>query len=253
MNRTAFVSEYFGTYLGAAPGDVQAGELRVVASDRRARPEKGWGYTFAVWILLTGDRGVVSVRPDLEAEVTRAIEQLEPGEFRPEAMLSAVSATCSGRMRGSLSVIYVCDQDGLKVRDCGGCRRMTEQDVEAYIALKQSMWAELDADCERNDIRRNIADGIAYGVFQAAQMVSASSAPRVAHMNDRVEEVGVDTHPDYRRRGYGASVVSHMTEAILGLGRTPVYRTGADNVASRRLVESCGYIKFADSVVFRPD
>jgi predicted GNAT family acetyltransferase len=70
-------------------------------------------------------------------------------------------------------------------------------------------------------------------------------------MNDCVEEVAVDTHPDYRNRGYGKSVVSQMTNAILDIGIAPIYRTGTSSVASRRLAVGCGYTEFAESIVLR--
>jgi predicted GNAT family acetyltransferase len=89
---------------------------------------------------------------------------------------------------------------------CLACSRAPA--LNEYFRLKQFVWPELQADCERNDIPRNIADGIAFAVFEEKAMVSVSSVPRVAHMSDRVGEVGVDTHLGYRGRGYEKCVVS---------------------------------------------
>lgn len=243
---------YFATYLDTSLSDLDPGELRVVSSSRRTRSEVGWGYTFSIWAFLLEDRGVVSVDPALEAQVSRAVAHLRPGALTPIEIQSVLSAACPSRLKGATAVILTCNRACLRVHDCLSCRCIEEGDIEAYIQLKQSLWPELDADCERNDIRRNIADRIAYGVFENGMMVSASSAPRVAQMQERVEEVGVDTHPSYRRRGYGRSVVSHMTEAIPTLGRVPIYRCSTSNQASLRVAEACGYRKLADSVIFRP-
>jgi len=252
VDHTGTVNEYFGTYLGASPSSVARSQLLVVASDRRTKPETGWGNAFAVWAFLLDDRGVVSVRPDLYSAVARQVRAASPTTFSPVIVRSLLSEACPTTFASHWSVVYVCDKTSLHTHNCPGCRRMGAHDVEAYIALKRSMWPELDAECERSDISRNIGDGIAYAVFVDSRIVSASSAPRVAHMNDRVEEAAVDTHPDFRGRGYGRCVISGMTDAVLGLGRTPIYRASGTNVASSRVAVVCGYRKVADNVVFRP-
>ena len=56
------------------------------------------------------------------------------------------------------------------------------------------------------------------------------------------EEVwGVWVADELRRQGYGRAVVASATADIMRRGRTPLYETSADNVASQRLAESVGY------------
>jgi hypothetical protein len=114
------------------------------------------------------------------------------------------------------------------------------------------MWPELDVPCEINDVRRNIEDGIAFGVFKDGDIVSAASAPAITHMQNLVEEPGVETAPRHRGSSYGKAVLSAMTQEVLGLGREPVYRTSVENSASVRLATSVGYKKIADSIEFIP-
>ncbi len=59
-------------------------------------------------------------------------------------------------------------------------------------------------------------------------------------------EIGVTTHPGYRRRGWGRSVVSAMANHLLENGRTPLYVVAQNNEASIQLAESVG---FSDSGV----
>lgn len=55
-------------------------------------------------------------------------------------------------------------------------------------------------------------------------------------------EIFVQTDPEVRQRGWGLSVVSGVTQAILESGRTPLYLVEADNAASRTLAEKLGYV-----------
>ena len=54
-------------------------------------------------------------------------------------------------------------------------------------------------------------------------------------------EIAVFTHPDYRRRGWGRSVVSSMVNYILANGRIPLYTASQSNIASRQLAERVGF------------
>lgn len=55
-------------------------------------------------------------------------------------------------------------------------------------------------------------------------------------------EIYVHTDPDARQRGWGRSVVSAVSAAVVRGGRIPIYLVEEDNEASRRLAESLGYV-----------
>jgi hypothetical protein len=55
-------------------------------------------------------------------------------------------------------------------------------------------------------------------------------------------EVYVHTDAPARQRGWGKSVASAVTQAVLAGGRIPIYLVEPENDASRRLAESLGYV-----------
>jgi GNAT superfamily N-acetyltransferase len=55
-----------------------------------------------------------------------------------------------------------------------------------------------------------------------------------------VHEAGVETLPDYRRRGFGVQAVAGWAHAVQASGTTPFYATTFDNVASQRLAARLG-------------
>jgi predicted GNAT family acetyltransferase len=55
-------------------------------------------------------------------------------------------------------------------------------------------------------------------------------------------EIAVFTHPDFRRRGWGRSVVSSMVNYILANGRIPLYTASQSNIPSRQLAERVGFM-----------
>jgi hypothetical protein len=55
-----------------------------------------------------------------------------------------------------------------------------------------------------------------------------------------VHSAGVETVPDYRRRGLGVQAVAGWARAVQAGGATPFYATTFDNVASQRLAARLG-------------
>ena len=67
--------------------------------------------------------------------------------------------------------------------------------------------------------------------------VSVCASSRIT---DSAHEAGVETLPDYRRKGYAVDVVAGWASAVLELGAVAFYSTSWDNVASRSVAERLG-------------
>ena len=83
------------------------------------------------------------------------------------------------------------------------------------------------------------------GVIVAGRLVS------VAHSSRRTSlacELGINTVPDARQRGYATTAVRAWTEAVLREGLIPIYSAFAHNSASLRLAAASGYVRMSDSV-----
>lgn len=57
----------------------------------------------------------------------------------------------------------------------------------------------------------------------------------------RYAEISVNTHPQYRRQGYGRSVVAAMANWLLSNGREPLYAVSEQNNASILLAQQVGF------------
>lgn len=58
----------------------------------------------------------------------------------------------------------------------------------------------------------------------------------------RFGEIGVNTLSQYRRQGWGRSVVSALSNDLIESGRTPLYVVAEENEASIHLAESIGFV-----------
>ena len=64
-------------------------------------------------------------------------------------------------------------------------------------------------------------------------------------------DIGVETDPDYQRRGLSAKLSLKMCEEIIAMGKKPVWAHAAANVASGKTAERAGFLKTKDNYVIR--
>ena len=76
----------------------------------------------------------------------------------------------------------------------------------------------------------------------------------MAHSSRRTTEaceLGIDTLPEARRRGYALAATVVWSAAIRAEGLTPIYSALAENTASLRLAAAAGYREFARGVTLK--
>jgi len=100
-----------------------------------------------------------------------------------------------------------------------------------------SMRAYFEKICESGYCLARMVDGVP---------VSVTDAPSMPFMQDEAQEIGVNTLPYYRRRGYAEEVVSACISRIISEHKCPLWSCNADNHASERLAYSLGFKKFCD-------
>ena len=81
------------------------------------------------------------------------------------------------------------------------------------------------------------------GVVAARAWTTADSA--------RATEVEVETHPDFRRRGYARQVVAAWAADALASGKAVFYSHVSANDASRGVARSLGLTWLSDEVEYR--
>ena len=242
MNPT--FANYFSEYLGADLMSARAGEIVVAGSARRLQPEYGWGYTVTAWLFRLGNATVISAQPALVEPIQHALRK---NATSVDAIAAAIAPALAG-MNMRRHFVYTATQEKLHHIGSPSVRRMAMNDIDAFIEMSRAMYPEIDEECERNDITRNIEDGIAYGAFVDERMATRCYAPHIAHMQDQVEEIGVDTLEGYRNRGFAGAALAGSTLATLAVGRQPIYRVSIHNDVSIRLAERVGYQRIAESV-----
>jgi predicted GNAT family acetyltransferase len=74
-------------------------------------------------------------------------------------------------------------------------------------------------------------------MIEGDDVVSLCASVRIS---TAVHCAGVETHPEFSRRGYASSVVAAWARQVHALGATPFYSTSWDNIASQRVAGRVG-------------
>lgn len=85
----------------------------------------------------------------------------------------------------------------------------------------------------------------AYGVLADGQIVPVAFSHRSGILEHKVADLGVETSPAHRRRGYAQTVVSPVVASITHQGGEARYGCAIDNSASAATARSVGFVPYA--------
>ena len=115
------------------------------------------------------------------------------------------------------------------------CRRLADESVPAAEGLR------LPTHC--------FPDGVVYGVVRDNKVVSVAYAHRAGVMEDMVADIGVETAPGHRRRGWARAAVSALVGHFTERGGEARYGCSPDNKASVATAESVGFVPYGKSLI----
>jgi len=151
----------------------------------------------------------------------------------------------SDRLRQSQSYGFYIDKEHFRPFSAPGCRRLTGDDRE----LIQEMTGSSKYGCPEE----SLVDGTAFGVIADGKLVSLASVVPTPDATSKygLSWPGVETLPEYRRRGYAKAAVSGVTETLLARDIIPVYSCSVTNIASANTAQSVGYQLYGERLQWR--
>ncbi len=234
----AILDEFFSRYLDCDLTKVSPGTVVVAPSDRRDQPEINYHNTFALYLIATGNRCIISVQHKLEIPVRNQTNRMSLGEFHTpqgqQQLLNVVAHTLGLKHRlASVSgpILFV-TTTCFRLHNLHPCRQISIADIPLLSAV--GLYGSY--------LDHSIKEGTCYAAFGKDQPVSVAGTWQVPHLDKEVAEMCVPgTIPAKRREGYGKTALSYATQAVLQQNKIPVYITSERNIASIATARAVGF------------
>ena len=185
---------------------------------------------------------VLAVPADWYEPVASRVGQWPPAAVFDVVVLRHVFGAAVGQVIGPAWLGYA-DASDFRPAPTMGARLLGDQDLPQLQRLAAACgpvaWEHSGIHPARPPV---------FGCFEGEVLAGAGMLER---WGDRLLQVGIVTHPDYRGRGYGKAVVSAMTAHGLAAGGVVQYRTLQANLPSVGIAQALGFQRFAQTLAVR--
>ncbi len=234
------LDDYFADIIGHPLDSNPDRAIQVYESPRRLQFEEGYGSIWPIFILRKAESWWVSTAPGLKDEVEAAIQSfLARDGFTP---------TLIETLNNILSKQYA-----VKSHPNSLVFRPAAPVPEVQLP-GDSMLRPIRMDEKPQWVpEESVAWGTAFGVYHLGKLASWAEVTPLPNITPRfgVMLVGIETLPEFHRRGYARAVLAQATRRVLAMGNIPLYHCSEKNVASQRTALSCGYQLYGETLRFQ--
>ena len=140
-------------------------------------------------------------------------------------------------------------ETGTKVRHYGDVYFTLTQPVKPFVAAPVRLMTLVDIPLLARapgevqasgfgNLETLLTEGFVAGAIEAGQIVAIA---QTYARTTRYADIGVSTLPAYQRRGYATAAAALVAGKLQEIELTPVWSTGEDKQASRRVAEKLGF------------
>ncbi len=245
MDFGKITEQYYSNWTGVDIGTVGEGKIRSVYNAERNLVPFRYNQPFDLYVFRLPHKIIVSYGDRAADNVAAFAGRLDVGASRQE--ISALIHTVFGQKpRENLKFVYTRLSE-----ETAGAVALRRCDFELYHEFVLRIHPQIKENEEdrawlRDYFLKNVDLGFFCAVMHDGQIVSCSDAPGMPYMESLVQEIGINTLEEYRRRGYATQVCRLTVRNIIQAGKCPLWSTGASNRASEILAYRCGFEKYAD-------
>ena len=243
MNYLQNAIRYHSLWMEVSPETLDLPGVHLVCSSERDHAQAGYSSRFDVYCLLRGDCAVISYSERLEQRVksvARSATHTGPNGLQAALADEFGLTACSSSVKFS----FIGLPEGI---DTSGTRQLLPEEYTVFLDFFKACHPNANIIGWLEDYFHTIAHkGMCWGVFKEGKLASVVDLSDIPYMQDTIYELGINTRPDCRRQGYAHKIAGAAISHALALGMTPIWSTAADNLPSKRLAQSLGFVEFGE-------
>ncbi len=212
-----------------------------IKSEERNKVQDGYSNRFDILAWVENDRLIVSYGEKATPKIS-LLQNIISESFSVETVSQAISEIYGHTP--SHNIKFVLNKTATPNKTA---RPLAIEDFDKYLAF----FKKVNPGCSSTDwvqeyFEEMVASNICCGVFVGDCLVSCTDAPLMPYMENKVQEIGINTLPDFRGKGYALGSAVACAENIIKSGKCPQWSCSADNIASSRLAQKVGFAKLSD-------
>lgn len=217
--------------------------IKYVYQQERNKVQYGYGQPFDIYIFVMADKIIVSYGDKAKPQIGALRDCV--GDFVTIEDLKSALKTIYGKdVVHNVKYVF----NGKKTDDCSA-RLLDKYDYEAY----ENFYIKCNPNCSDLDwlqayFEEMICGKLCSGAYEGSILVSCADAPGMPYMSDEVQEIGINTLPDYRGKGYATIACQSSINEMLKNGKVPQWSTSTTNIASQKLAEKLGFVRLGDVI-----
>jgi len=243
VNFTKMTNEYYSKWLGVSPEIINTNGVIFIESSERDKCQAGYSYTFDVYTYITNNLIIVSYTKRLSDKIEKMKQEVHLG-MTTEEVTNIMESVFNTNVKKHMKFCY---NKPLSNIDTINTVKLFEADYPKYLEFFRTQNPNAKADGWLHKYFNCISrSGLAFGIFENNKLVSATDKPDMPYMANKVQEVGINTLPEYRGKGYSKSAILACIKAIIEEGKCPQWSCATNNTISEKLAYEVGYKKLAD-------
>jgi RimJ/RimL family protein N-acetyltransferase len=241
MNFKRITENYYARFLGMEPEVFTQSGLVFFRSNERDVRQPGYSKQFDIYLWVQENRILLSYGDRAADRKDNLIQKISPG----------MNPARFGRiLEESFSIEPVHSHKFVLKRSIEAkieAIKLEKADFRKYLAF----FLEAHPDCtdsswlEEYFIEIVKKEGC-YGIFEDGKLICATDGAEMPYMQGVVQEIGIYTLAEYRKKGYAQAACTACIHSLLEQKICPIWSTGFDNIGSQKLAFSLGFKKLAD-------
>jgi hypothetical protein len=236
--------EYYSQFLGVEPAALDRPGVSTCCCTLRDICQKGYPHPFSLYCWMSGPTVIVSYSKSIQASIPAFVNAFVD-HCASEKLVDKI-ATLHPSLGHGRKFVFNELPDKIETSQAV---RLYMPDYPAYLSFFLEQHPQSDkTDWLRPYFNSLVDRELVFGVFKDDILVSATDAPDMPFMGDKVAEIGINTLDRYRGQGHGRSVVTALTKHLIGKGIVPMWSCDASNEASRALAISVGFKEMSETL-----
>lgn len=228
--------------LGFFITNLRRGEVKIIRVKQMINVPPHW----PLIALKVDDRCIIPIENRMASDVEKSLENLSAEEVFTASGIEAIRRLLGiSQDRIAHWLHLFCDKNHFNAYKKHRARRLTEADEQIC-----KDW-HLKYPGAIGPYSYQYANPVPYGIIVDGELMSVAL---VLRYDLPFWEVGVETRPDFRGRGYAKSVTSLATEEVIVFGRMAWYYLDLNptNIASLKVAKSIGYVEYMETLNRKP-